>query len=118
MRSIPALGFATRTDAALALKAQGLGSAAIARQLGISPNAASGLISSARRTVGRGGDGASVSLSSDRDNPFPSHIRFLLRPAAARRGLSVDRLISDLIAVIAEDGLADAILDDERQDQS
>jgi hypothetical protein len=36
-----------------------------------------------------------------------------LRPEAARRDVSVDRLVRDLLDVIAEDKLATAILDDE-----
>lgn len=110
--SKPALGFKTRTEAALALKAQGLGSAAIGRQLGITQSAASGLLSAARRSVGRGGDGSNVKPLPTSTGPFPSHIRILLRPAAAKRCISVDRLISEIVAIVAEDGLADAILDD------
>ncbi len=35
-----------------------------------------------------------------------------LRPAAARRGLSVAALVRDLLDVVAADQLTDAILDD------
>jgi hypothetical protein len=41
----------------------------------------------------------------------PSVVR-QLRPAAARRGLSVAALVHDLLDVVAMDKLADAILDD------
>jgi hypothetical protein len=37
-----------------------------------------------------------------------------LRPQAARRDVSVQRLISDVIEVVAADGLVSAVLDDDQ----
>ncbi|MDZ7927898.1 MAG: hypothetical protein U5L46_12875 [Agrobacterium sp.] len=39
-------------------------------------------------------------------------IRQMLRPFAAKRNMSVETLITDLVEKIAEDGLVDAVMDD------
>ena len=39
-------------------------------------------------------------------------VRQMLRPFAAKRGMTVETLITDLVEKIAEDRLADAVMDD------
>lgn len=102
------LGYATRTEAVLALRRQGRTTREIANLIGIRVETVSALECSARRSPRHGGpvhvrpEFGGVSLNT----------RQLLRPQAAARGMSVDRLIIHLIDQIAESNLVDAVLDD------
>lgn len=106
-----ALGYKNRTEAAIALRSQGLRASEIGRMLGITPNAVTGLISSRERHRVRGGETPASRLPTGAII-LPIDVRIALRPAAAKRGVSVEQLILDLAATIAEDDLTDAILDD------
>lgn len=112
MSAKPTLGYATRTDAVLALRAQGLTNTAIAGKLGIEPKTVSALASSRVRT-----EVCRRRPDAVRTNDGSIHIsmtcRQKLRPHAASRQLSVDALIRVLIEKISEDKLVDAVLDDE-----
>jgi hypothetical protein len=99
------LGYANKTQAALALKAQGKRYSEIGKMLGISPNAASGLISSANRQMHRN--------RQETAQPSPSIAKMLpmvLAGHARKRDLPLDRLILDIINTAANRGMIDGIL--------
>lgn len=100
----PSLGYPSRTAAALALDAQGLNYKQIAAKIGCSPSSASALISGAKNPR--------RSVELQRTVCVEIEVLDALRTAAIRRGISVNKLCRDLLATIADDDLADAILDD------
>lgn len=100
----PTLGYPTRTDAAIALRAKGMDDRTIAKNLGIQTKNVSALISS-RKNLKR-------PTNNQHTMALDSEILAALRPAAIRRGISVNKLCRDLLATIADDDLANAILDD------
>lgn len=102
----PALGFVSRTEAIMAMRGEGLSPHQMADRLGIPVKNVAALEFSAKRTDRH------PELRVHQEHLVPLHIRQQLRPHAAKRGLSVDRLIGDLVAVIAENSLVDAVLDD------
>lgn len=105
-RRIPMLGYATKTDAAMALKAEGLSNHQIAERFG-NPYTARD-IAEILRWGGRRKSGPVETW-----NTHVSSSTFqALRPHAIARSLSVKELISKLIENIAKDDLVDAILDD------
>jgi hypothetical protein len=118
----PTLGYASRTEAVLALSAEGLAPAVIAGRIGISVNAVTGLVSSAARSKHRRAMeaaraaptamGQDVSPSSRLDVSFPQTTLRRLRPFASRRGISVGTLIQRIVFEVASEGMVDAVLDD------
>lgn len=105
------MGYATKTAAVLAMREQGKRISEIACILGISPNAAAGLESCAKRARSRSARKVSASGSTVADL-IPLSARQRLRPHAAKRGVSTDRLIADLVTAIADGNLVDAVMDD------
>lgn len=102
----PMLGYATKTEAALVLKSQGLSNEQIAERFG--PSYTVKDINEIIRWSGRRRSG-----SIDAKNTYVTSETFqALRPHAIARGLSVKELISRLIENVAKDNLVDAILDD------
>lgn len=104
------LGYPTKTAAVLALRAQGMRICDVARMLGISPNAASGLESHVKRVKSLKPDQPPATPTAG--DLMPMDVRRALRPHAARRDITVDRLIVDIIAAVAHGDLVDAVLDD------
>jgi transcriptional regulator with XRE-family HTH domain len=100
----PCLGYSSRTACALALQAKGIHYKEIARQIGIKDSTVAALLSGAKRKR--------PSVDHQRTVCIDSDVLDALRPAAARRGISVNNLCRQLIGCIADDDLADAILDD------
>lgn len=100
----PCLGYKSRTAAAMALSAAGMNYKQIAAKIGVSDSAASGLLSSAKNKRPSVEHQKTVCIDND--------VLEALRPAAIRRGISVNKLCRELLACIADDDLADAILDD------
>lgn len=106
----PCLGYRSRTDAVLALRAQGLSYLDIARRVGIDSKTASALAASGARKSYRQQAGAAA--------PPPAGIvlskftRAGLRTAAAARSLSIDALAIRLLDAIVDGELIDAVLDD------
>lgn len=113
--SIPTLGFRTRTEAALHLQAQGLGPTEIGRRLGISAGAAGGLTASITRQ--RQPRSAQAPRTLRTDAQFAIGTRQKLRPFAAKRGISLETLILQIVDTVANEGLVDAILDDQEGQQ-
>lgn len=109
----PTLHYGSRTEAVKALRAQNLSTRAIAEKIGIEPKTVTALEVSAGRHRGPGTPGAWNTGGAGSDMAlFPLPIRQLLRPHASRRGISLERLISDIVACVAEGNLVDAVLDD------
>jgi transposase len=106
----PTLGYPSRTQAVRALIAQGLSEQEIADKIGISKNNVQCLqydLTSRvrhRRSGAHKGPMRTVHMSkADLE---------ILTPQARKRGIHVAELARRLLCVIADDGLADAILDD------
>lgn len=111
---VPALGYPSRTAAALALRAGGVTDAEIALRLGISTHAVTGLISSAARRGKHDGD-IDRSRPGDAIRPvdLPSDLVQSMRRHAARRDTTVDNLIRQILSAVIHDDLVDAVLDDD-----
>tara|TARA_B100000678_G_scaffold61754_1_gene50068 strand:- start:3176 stop:3532 length:357 start_codon:yes stop_codon:yes gene_type:complete len=106
----PCLGYKTRTAAVLALQAQSVSDREIARRIGIEIKTVSALAASAARQR---------KLATEREAGvvrtglvLPVLTRSALRPAAAARSVSVDRLALMILEAVGDSGLADAVLDD------
>ncbi|WP_454280226.1 hypothetical protein [Sphingomonas sp. Marseille-Q8236] len=108
---IPCLGYDSRSQAVAALRAQGQSTREIARRIGIEPKTVSALEASQNRK--------DLSRTQSCDLPNWNTVAIdadtlrALRPHAARRGISVVALARNLLIVLADDGLVDALLDDE-----
>jgi hypothetical protein len=106
--SKPALGYASRTEAVLAMCSEGLSRRDIAVRLGVEPKTVSALESSAKRWRGR-----YARRPEGSDLPvIPLHVRILLRPHAAKRDMTVDALMRAIVEAVATHGIVDAVLDD------
>lgn len=111
--AIPCLGYPSRTAAVAALRAEGLPSREIARRIGVEVKTVTALEGSMARR----------DRPSQRTPELPSWNTVAidddtlraLRPHAARRGVSVTTLARQLLATLADDGLVDALLDDEAE---
>ena len=110
----PTLGYPTRTAAVQALRAQGLSSGAIARKIGIEVKTVTALEASARRGAGgeTGDYRGARSTSRQHTVAIDNDVLRALRPHAARRQISVNALVRQLLAILADDDLVDALLDD------
>lgn len=107
---IACLGYPSRTSAVLALRAQGLSSRQIAARIGVEIKTVTALEGSASRCDRPGSRATSA--------PTGAHLTIdldtmrALRPHAARREQSVMQLAQELLRVLADDDLVDALLDD------
>ena len=108
---IHCLGYPTRTDAVIALRDEGLSTRDIARRVGIEPKTVTALEASRARK----GCSPTPRARSEYRNVVPVDPETLstLRPHAARRGISVNLLIQQLLMILADDDLVDALLDDD-----
>ena len=103
-RPIPCLGYASRTDAAMALKARGLTSRQIANAIGINVTNVEALIASRRR---------SEKLEKHKPPPsLPAHMARALTPYAESRGITPPELAARILETVIADQLIDAVLDD------
>ncbi|MBX9860676.1 MAG: hypothetical protein K2Y20_13980 [Sphingomonas sp.] len=111
--AIPCLGYPSRTAAVLALRGEGLSTRDIATRIGIDAKQVAALWGSAAHT-----DREPRRRSRDPGN-IPRHRVGIdatsigrLRHHANRRGIPVDLLIEQIVMVVADDNLVDALLDD------
>jgi hypothetical protein len=102
------LGYAARTDAVLALRKRGFTTREIALRIGIEPKTVVALECSASRRKDRG----TCQRTSPAIGAIPLATISRLRPHAAKRFISVDRLMREIIDAVADGDLVDAVLDD------
>lgn len=102
------LGYPSRTEAVLALRRKGQTTREIANAIGIDVKTVSALECSAQRWPRHGGP---VPVRPAFDG-ISLETRQRLRPHAAARGITVDRLVMQIVDQVAEGGLVDAVLDD------
>lgn len=108
--AIPCLGYRSRTEAVFALRSQGLPTQEIARRVGIEPKTVTALEASQNRK-----DATRIqptALPSWNTVAIDADTLRALRPHAARRGITVTTLARNLLIVLADDDLVDALLDD------
>ncbi len=105
------LGYESRTAAIAALRANGLSTAVIADRIGIEPKTVTALEASAARAR-RPSHAQSTVPTLGRPVLVPFQDYAALRSHAARRAVTVDRLIRDIIEVVARDDMVNAVLDD------
>jgi transcriptional regulator len=103
------LGYPSRTDAVLALRRQGLSTAAIAAKIGIRNSAVTALEHSAGRAIRAPRPVEDLC----RTVLFPIDVIDALGPHAARRGVHPNALARRIVEQVVDDGIVDAVLDDE-----
>lgn len=101
---ISTLGYRSRTDAVLALRAQHLTTAVIAARIGLEPKTVLALEASRRRSKRR--------AQSNRTVLFPLDLLDRLATHAARRGISPNELARRIVDTVLDERLVDAVLDD------
>jgi DNA-binding CsgD family transcriptional regulator len=107
------LGHATRTDAVIALREQGLSTAEIASRIGIETKTVSALEASALRSRARA---ARPFQQQGRAVLFPLDVLAALRRPAEQRGLHPNRLAGLIVEAVVDGNLVDAVLDDAETD--
>ncbi len=111
---IPCLGYPSRTAAVIALRAEGLSTRQIAERIGIEVKTVGALEGSFAR---KDREKNHPAIRQYDQSGFPVRIDAdtwaKLRVAAARRGILPDLLAQQLLMLAVDDGLIDAILDDE-----
>jgi len=103
------LGYATRTAAVMALRGQGLSTAAIAEWIGIEPKTVAALEASAARSKAR------ARLPAEEQGrlvPFPIDVLNQLRRPAEKRRIHPNQLAQLIIEAVIDGNLVDAVLDD------
>jgi hypothetical protein len=100
----PTLGYASRTDAVLALRAAGKSYAQISALTGMSEN-------SAKVLKWRAGKAAPRADGMVRTITIAADVLLALRPEALKRHMRSDQLVRRLLDAIVADALVPAILD-------
>lgn len=103
------LGFVSRTEAVLALRADGLSTRQIAARIGIEEKTVTALEHSAGRVKKRPSRPAEV---NGRTILFPRDILDRLGPHAAKRCIHPNSLARMIVEIAVDEGLIDSILDD------
>ncbi len=103
------LGFASRTEAVLSLRADGLSTRQIADRIGISDSTVTALEHSAGRAKVRPRRPAEV---NGRTILFPRDILDRLAPHAAKRCIHSNSLARMIVEIAVDEDLIDSILDD------
>ena len=117
MPVVPTLGYRSRTDAVLALRAGGMTTREIADAIGIEPNSVTALEASAKRRSGERITQLHSAAEPDRRTVvFARDVLSRLRLHASRRGITPNELIRRLVETALDDDMIDAVLDD-RPDQ-
>lgn len=105
----PTLGFRSRTDAVLALRADGCTTRQIADRIGIAEATVTALEHSAGRAKQRPARPAEI---NGRTILFPRDILDRLGPHAAKRCIHPNSLARMIVEIAVDEGLIDSILDD------
>lgn len=114
MTAKPTLGFATRTEAVLALRAGGKTTRQIADAIGIEPQTVSALEVSALRSAARLRNAAQA--FDGRAVLLPTDILSRMRRASAKRGMEPHELAIRIIRTVVMENMIDAVIDDEVAD--
>lgn len=101
----PTLGYPSRTDAVLAMRAQNIPTNVIAARCGIDLKTVSALESCAGRR-------RRPAAAGNRTVLFPQDLLSSLGPHAARRGITPNELARRIVETVIDDGLIDSVLDD------
>jgi orotate phosphoribosyltransferase-like protein len=96
----PTLGYRSRTDAVVALRAGGLSTKEIARQLEVSYNTVTSLECQRRHSKG------------NRTVLLPVDTLERLKTPANQRNITANELVRRIVEVIIDDDMIDAVLDD------
>ena len=104
----PCLGYQSRTDAVVALRATGLTTRQIAAKIGIAENTVTAL----EHSAGRQTRAPRPAEQLGRTVLFPRDILDRLGPHAARRGIHPNSLARMIVETVVDDGLIDSVLDD------
>lgn len=105
----PTLGYPNRTEAVLALRGQGLGTAQIAARIGIETKTVGALEASAARSKARARRPAE---EQGRTVLFPIDVLNGLRRPAEKRRIHPNHLARLIIEAVVDGNLVDAVLDD------
>lgn len=103
------LGFASRTEAVLALRADGLSTRQIADRIGIEEKTVTALEHSAGRAKVRPARPTEI---NGRTILFPRDVLDRLAPHAAKRCIHPNSLARMIVEIAVAEGLVDSILDD------
>lgn len=106
MTAKPTLGYPSRTDAVLALRANGLSSGEIAEKIGIT----TATVAALEHSAGRGRKRPIEALC--RTVLFPIDVIADLGPHAARRNIHPNHLARLIVETVLESDIVDAVLDD------
>ena len=109
----PIAGYSSRVEACFALGAQGLDTREIATRLGLDTTTVNALITTKLKRMGLLGAREKSLNANGRTIVVSNDVLDALLPHAARRGVTVNRLVRDLLGVLVDDGLVDSVLDDE-----
>ncbi len=104
----PTLGYASRTDAVLALRQKRHSTTAIAAMLGIEPKTVTAL----EHSAGRRKRDPRRAEELCRTVLFPIDILDALSPHAAARGMRVNQLARLIVEMVVDEGMVTAVLDD------
>lgn len=104
----PTLGYPSRTAAVLALRTQGCTTGEIARAIGIPISSVLALETSHERQKAKG-----VEPPLSHRIVLEKELFNKMLPIAAHRGICVGELARRIVAVTIEDGMVDAVLDDD-----
>lgn len=110
MTAKPVLGYASRTDAVISMRSQGLTTRQIGERLCIADNTVTALEHSSGRSKRRA---ARPAEEMGRTVLFPRDILDQLGPHAARRGIHPNSLARLIVATVVDEGMIDAVLDDQ-----
>lgn len=103
----PTLGYPTRTDAILALEAQGLSPVEIGRKLSMPPSSVSVLSAGGRRSLKRRDAEGFMRMGL-----VPVELTAAMKPHAEARGVSLAELARRILTAVLDDKIVDAVLDD------
>lgn len=104
----PTIGFSTRTEAVLALRAAGKTTQEISSEIGIEPKSVRALEASAAKTIKRCQPGA----MGGRTVLLPVEVLNRMRRPSAARGLDPHELALRIVSTVVMADLVDAVLDD------
>ena len=111
--SKPCMGYPSRWQCAEALALEGHPPGVIAQRMGIKLTNVHSLLDYAKRKAEGSARAPRPAEANARTVVVSKDVLEALRPHAARRGISVNELARRILAVVADDGIVDGVLDDQ-----